>query len=63
MNLKRSAGAIDINSYAKKVQVDHRLPLRYYYRIADSLIKQVTARSGNPISLTILDAACASRED
>ncbi|CAA6654376.1 unnamed protein product [Spirodela intermedia] len=40
--MKLSVRAININSCAKKVQVDNRLPLRYYYRTADSLIKQAS---------------------
>ncbi|KAJ3686063.1 hypothetical protein LUZ61_015227 [Rhynchospora tenuis] len=32
--------SIDIGKSAKKVDVDNRISLRYYYRIADSLIRQ-----------------------
>ncbi|KAE8717771.1 AMSH-like ubiquitin thioesterase 3 [Hibiscus syriacus] len=31
---------IDVNAMARRVEVDIRIPLRYYYRIADSLLKQ-----------------------
>uniref|UniRef100_A0A1D1YAY5 AMSH-like ubiquitin thioesterase 3 n=1 Tax=Anthurium amnicola TaxID=1678845 RepID=A0A1D1YAY5_9ARAE len=37
-----SVRAININACAQKVEVDNRLPLRYYYRIADNLLKQAT---------------------
>ncbi|KAG8480879.1 hypothetical protein CXB51_025580 [Gossypium anomalum] len=32
---------LDVNAMARRVEVDNRIPLRYYYRIADSLLKQV----------------------
>jgi hypothetical protein len=32
---------INVNSIARKVEVDNRIPLRNYYRIADNLLKQV----------------------
>ncbi|MBA0749672.1 hypothetical protein Gogos_003572, partial [Gossypium gossypioides] len=31
---------LDVNAMARRVEVDNRIPLRYYYRIADSLLKQ-----------------------
>ncbi|GKU85401.1 hypothetical protein SLEP1_g80 [Rubroshorea leprosula] len=31
---------INVNAVAPKVDVDNRIPLRYYYRIADNLLKQ-----------------------
>ncbi|CAL1397354.1 unnamed protein product [Linum trigynum] len=31
---------IDLNKIARKVEVDNRIPLRYYYRIADNLLRQ-----------------------
>lgn len=31
---------INVNTIARKVEVDNRIPLRYYYRIADNLLKQ-----------------------
>ncbi|GMH18877.1 hypothetical protein Nepgr_020718 [Nepenthes gracilis] len=31
---------ININAIARKIDVDNRIPLRYYYRIADTLLKQ-----------------------
>lgn len=33
---------IDVDSLARKVDVDSRIPLRYYYRIADNLLKQAS---------------------
>ncbi|GAV87870.1 JAB domain-containing protein [Cephalotus follicularis] len=33
---------INVNSLARKVEVDNRIPLRYYYRIADNLLKQAS---------------------
>ncbi|KAF8394639.1 hypothetical protein HHK36_020853 [Tetracentron sinense] len=33
---------ININAIARKVDVDIRIPLRYYYRIADNLLKQAS---------------------
>ena len=33
--------AIDINALAQKVEVDNRISLPFYYRIADNLLKQV----------------------
>ncbi|CAI0467093.1 unnamed protein product [Linum tenue] len=33
---------IDLNKIARKVEVDNRIPLRYYYRIADNLLRQAT---------------------
>lgn len=32
---------IDLNAMARRVEVDNRIPLHYYYRIADNLLKQV----------------------
>ena len=43
---------INVNSIACKVEVDNRIPLRYYYRIADNLLKQV--RFSLPLSLSLL---------
>ncbi|OAY56091.1 AMSH-like ubiquitin thioesterase 3 [Manihot esculenta] len=31
---------IDVNKIARKVEVDNRIPLRHYYRIADNLLRQ-----------------------
>lgn len=36
---------IDLDSIARRVEVDNRIPLRYYYRIADNLLKQVPTLS------------------
>ncbi|KAK3188897.1 hypothetical protein Dsin_028458 [Dipteronia sinensis] len=33
---------INVNSVAKKFEVDDRIPLRYYYRIANNLLKQAS---------------------
>ncbi|CAN1345562.1 AMSH-like ubiquitin thioesterase 3 [Linum perenne] len=33
---------IDLNKTARKVEVDNRIPLRYYYRIADNLLRQAS---------------------
>ncbi|XP_044500407.1 AMSH-like ubiquitin thioesterase 3 isoform X2 [Mangifera indica] len=33
---------IDVKSSARRVEVDNRIPLRFYYRIADNLLKQAT---------------------
>ncbi|XVF38817.1 hypothetical protein REPUB_Repub20aG0134800 [Reevesia pubescens] len=33
---------IDVNAMARRVEVDNRIPLRYYYRITDNLIKQAS---------------------
>ncbi|XP_065637464.1 AMSH-like ubiquitin thioesterase 3 [Quercus suber] len=33
---------INVDSIARKVEVDHRIPLRHYYRIADNLLKQAS---------------------
>ncbi|XP_044486908.1 AMSH-like ubiquitin thioesterase 3 isoform X2 [Mangifera indica] len=33
---------INVSSVARKVEVDNRIPLRYYYRIADNLLKQAS---------------------
>ncbi|KAJ8766451.1 hypothetical protein K2173_022510 [Erythroxylum novogranatense] len=33
---------INVNQVARKVEVDNRIPLRYYYRIADNLLRQAS---------------------
>ncbi|KAJ0093197.1 hypothetical protein Patl1_24936 [Pistacia atlantica] len=40
---------INVNSITRRVEVDNRIPLRYYYRIADNLLKQFGVRN-NTIS-------------
>ena len=35
------AGAINIESCARPIAVDHRISLPYYFRIASSLLRQV----------------------
>ncbi|KAI4344814.1 hypothetical protein L6164_012002 [Bauhinia variegata] len=47
---------INVNSIAPKVEVDNRIPLRYYYRIADNLLKQanVYREENNVIDLYII---------
>ncbi|XP_078439077.1 AMSH-like ubiquitin thioesterase 3 [Wolffia australiana] len=54
--MKISLRAINIDSCAKTVQVDNRMQLRYYYRIADSLIKQASIyrEENNLIDLYII---------
>ncbi|XP_077218256.1 AMSH-like ubiquitin thioesterase 3 [Tasmannia lanceolata] len=42
MNGNPNPMAININSYARKVDVDNRIPLHFYYRIADNLLKQAS---------------------
>lgn len=39
--MRSSSGAISIAANARKLDVDNRISLRYYYRIADNLLKQV----------------------
>lgn len=34
-------GTLTIAAKTKRVDVDNRLPLKYYYRTADNLLKQV----------------------
>ncbi|XP_072965257.1 AMSH-like ubiquitin thioesterase 1 isoform X1 [Typha angustifolia] len=38
--MKASSGKISIERSAKRIDVDNRISLRYYYRIADNLIRQ-----------------------
>ncbi|KAG1330638.1 putative AMSH-like ubiquitin thioesterase 1 [Cocos nucifera] len=38
--MKSSSGSISIAASAQRLDVDNRISLRYYYRIADNLIKQ-----------------------
>ncbi|KAE8731033.1 AMSH-like ubiquitin thioesterase 3 [Hibiscus syriacus] len=33
---------VDVNAMARTVEVDNRIPLHYYYRIADNLLKQAS---------------------
>ncbi|XP_010259368.1 PREDICTED: AMSH-like ubiquitin thioesterase 3 isoform X3 [Nelumbo nucifera] len=40
--MKRLDRPININAMTRKVDVDQRLSLRYYYRIADNLLKQAS---------------------
>ena len=37
-------GALSIAARTKKLDVDNRLSLKYYYRTADNLLKQVVIR-------------------
>lgn len=37
-----SGGGINIAASAQKLDVDSRISLRFYYRIADNILKQVT---------------------
>lgn len=36
-----STTTINVNAMTRKIDVDNRIPLRNYYRIADNLLKQV----------------------
>ncbi|KAM6545123.1 hypothetical protein CsatB_025859 [Cannabis sativa] len=47
---------INVNSIARKVEVDNRIPLRYYYRIADNLLRQATVyrEENNIVDLYIM---------
>ncbi|KAJ7955188.1 AMSH-like ubiquitin thioesterase-like protein [Quillaja saponaria] len=47
---------INVNSAARKIEVDNRIPLHYYYRIADNLLKQATVYRGenNIVDLYII---------
>ncbi|KAF7837754.1 AMSH-like ubiquitin thioesterase 3 [Senna tora] len=47
---------INVNSVARKVEVDNRIPLRYYYRIADNLLKQASIyrEENNVVDLYII---------
>ncbi|KAL2338974.1 hypothetical protein Fmac_013420 [Flemingia macrophylla] len=47
---------IDLDSIARKVEVDNRIPLRYYYRIADNLLKQanIYREENNIVDLYII---------
>ncbi|KAK7363514.1 hypothetical protein VNO77_05658 [Canavalia gladiata] len=48
--------AIDLESITRKVVVDNRIPLRYYYRIADNLLKQarIYREENNVVDLYII---------
>nr|XP_027192616.1 AMSH-like ubiquitin thioesterase 3 isoform X2 [Cicer arietinum] len=47
---------IDLDSITRKVDVDNRIPLRYYYRIADNLLKQASVyrEENNIVDLYII---------
>ncbi|KHN02918.1 AMSH-like ubiquitin thioesterase 3 [Glycine soja] len=47
---------IDLDSIARRVEVDNRIPIRYYYRIADNLLKQATIyrEENNVVDLYII---------
>ncbi|XP_008807080.1 AMSH-like ubiquitin thioesterase 1 [Phoenix dactylifera] len=51
-----SLGAISIAASAQKLDVDNRISLRYYYRIADNLIKQanIYREENNNIDLYVM---------
>lgn len=40
--MRPSSGGINIAASAQKLDVDNRISLRYYYRIADNILKQVS---------------------
>jgi len=42
---------IDLNKVAREIEVDNRIPLRNYYRIADNLLRQVCSRYRNGVSI------------
>ena len=39
--MRSSSEKINIAKSAQKIDVDNRISLRYYYRIADNILKQV----------------------
>lgn len=47
---------INIREATRKIEVDHRIPLQYYYKIADNLLKEANTRrqENNIIDLYIL---------
>ncbi|KAI9123161.1 hypothetical protein K1719_006050 [Acacia pycnantha] len=47
---------INVNTAARKVEVDNRIPLHYYYRIADNLLKQanIYREENNIVDLYII---------
>ncbi|KAK7387964.1 hypothetical protein VNO78_22763 [Psophocarpus tetragonolobus] len=47
---------IDLDSIARRVEVDNSIPLRYYYRIADNLLKQASIyrEENNVVDLYII---------
>lgn len=47
---------IDIHACTRSVQVDHRISLPYYYRIADNLLRQVGFHGS--ISLFLYSSLC-----
>lgn len=40
--MRSSSERINIAACTRRLNVDNRFPLRYYYRIADNILKQVT---------------------
>ncbi|WOH15865.1 hypothetical protein DCAR_0935411 [Daucus carota subsp. sativus] len=54
--MRPSAKSINIDAVARKIDVDNRIPLRNYYRIADNLLKQANIYRGekNIIDLYII---------
>ncbi|KAI3737998.1 hypothetical protein L2E82_28016 [Cichorium intybus] len=50
------AKRIDVNEMARKIEVDDRIPLRKYYRIADNLLKQaqIYREESNIIDLYVI---------
>uniref|UniRef100_A0A2P2MGB4 USP8 dimerisation domain-containing protein n=1 Tax=Rhizophora mucronata TaxID=61149 RepID=A0A2P2MGB4_RHIMU len=47
---------INVNTAARKIEVDNRIPLRNYYRIADNLLRQASVHreEKNVIDLYII---------
>ncbi|KAK1417451.1 hypothetical protein QVD17_26578 [Tagetes erecta] len=54
--MKSSSGAINVAANAQKITVDNRISLRYYYRIADNILRQAAIFRGekNIIDLYIM---------
>ncbi|KAF3334547.1 AMSH-like ubiquitin thioesterase 3 isoform X1 [Carex littledalei] len=53
---------IDLNEYTRPVEVDHRISLPYYYRIAENLLRQakIYREEKNLIDLYIILVRCSS---
>lgn len=49
MRSSSTSGTINIAASAQKLDVDNRISLRYYYRIADNILKQVHFSSIYPL--------------
>jgi hypothetical protein len=49
--------SLNIERSAKRVDVDNRIALRYYYRIADNLIRQVMTLAGFWLIFSLVNEA------